>query len=114
MKMLTCDLVRALFTFAAFGLAGSPLSGIAGGPGPASSAGPSLIRLPQPRLSGTASVEAALAARRSHRSFSSKPVTLEELSQVLWAAQGTTHPRGRSPGPVAYPEGPPGDRDQRG
>jgi SagB-type dehydrogenase family enzyme len=101
MKMMTCDLVRALFTFAAFGLAGSPLSGFAGDPGPAGDSGPSLIRLPQPRLSGTMSVEAARAARRSLRSFSSKPVTIEELSQLLWAAQGITHPRGFRTAPSA-------------
>jgi SagB-type dehydrogenase family enzyme len=103
MKMLTCDLVRALFpfTFAAFGLAGSPLSGFAGDPGPGGDSGPSLIRLPQPRQSGATSVEAALAARRSLRSFSNKPVTLEELSQLLWAAQGITHPRGFRTAPSA-------------
>jgi SagB-type dehydrogenase family enzyme len=101
MKMLTCDLVRVLCTFAAFGLAGTPLSGFAGDPGPARDAGPSLVRLPQPRLSGTTSVEAALAARRSLRSFSNKPVTLGELSQLLWAAQGITHPRGLRTAPSA-------------
>ena len=94
MRILASELFRALLTFAAFGLAGSSLSGFAGDRGPASAARPSLIRLPQPRLDGTTSVEAALAARRSIRSFANKPVTLEELSQLLWAAQGITDPRG--------------------
>lgn len=101
MRIPTCDLVRALFTFAAFGLAGSPLSGFAGDHGPTGAAGPSLIRLPQPRLYGTTSVEAALAARRSVRSFANRPVTFEELSQLLWAAQGITHPRGLRTAPSA-------------
>jgi len=101
MRMLACDLVRALFTFAVFGLAGSPLFGFAADRGPSRAADPSLIRLPQPRLDGTTSVEAALAARRSIRSFANKPVTLEELSQLLWAAQGITHPRGLRTAPSA-------------
>jgi SagB-type dehydrogenase family enzyme len=101
MKMPARDLVRSLFTFAAFAFAGLPLSGFAGDRGPTSAAGPSLIRLPQPRLDGTTSVEAALAARRSIRSFANKPVSLEELSQLLWAAQGITHPRGLRTAPSA-------------
>lgn len=101
MKMPACDLVRALFTFAAFGLAGSPLSGFTGDRGPTGAATPSLILLPQPRLDGTTSVEAALAARRSIRSFANRPVTFEELSQLLWAAQGITHPRGLRTAPSA-------------
>lgn len=101
MKMPACDLVRALFTFAAFGLAGSPLSGFAGDRGTTSAAGPALIQLPQPRLDSTTSVEAALAARRSIRSFANKPVALEELSQLLWAAQGITAPRGLRTAPSA-------------
>ncbi len=101
MTMPVNHLVRALFTFAAFGLAGSPLSGFSGDRGADSASNPALIRLPQPRLDGTTSVEAALAARRSLRSFADKPVTLEELSQLLWAAQGITHPRGFRTAPSA-------------
>ncbi len=36
------------------------------------------------------SVEQALATRRSVREYSSEPLTLEELGQLLWAAQGIT------------------------
>lgn len=47
-----------------------------------------LIRLPEPRAAGDISVEQALKSRRSRRSFTSRPLSLNELSQLLWAAQG--------------------------
>ena len=46
------------------------------------------VLLPFPRLRGTMSVEEALANRRSIREYTSEPLTLEEVSQLLWAAQG--------------------------
>ena len=101
MRIPVNHFVRALVTFAAVGFAGSPLSGFGGDRDPTSAANPSLILLPAPRLDGTTSVEAALAARRSTRSFTNKPVTLAELSQLLWAAQGITHPRGLRTAPSA-------------
>jgi SagB-type dehydrogenase family enzyme len=60
-----------------------------------------VVQLPQPRLTGTASVEAALAARRSSRFYSDRPLTIDDLSQLLWAAQGITHPRGLRTAPSA-------------
>ena len=57
-----------------------------------------LLKLPKPRLKGTLSVEEAIAFRRSIRDFSPTPISLEDLSQLLWAAQGVTDPEsgGRS------------------
>jgi len=52
-------------------------------------AGP-LIDLPAPRLEGAVSVEEALHGRRSIRSYSAEPLTLADVSQLLWAAYGIT------------------------
>ena len=46
------------------------------------------IILPEPDIYGKMSVEEALARRRSVRNFSSQPLSLKELAQILWAAQG--------------------------
>jgi SagB-type dehydrogenase family enzyme len=47
-----------------------------------------IINLPQPLLDGKISLERAIAVRRSVRSFSNNMLTLQELSQILWAASG--------------------------
>jgi SagB-type dehydrogenase family enzyme len=59
------------------------------------------ITLPAPRATSEVSVEQALKARRSLRSFAATPVTLAEVSQLLWAAQGVTDERGRRTAPSA-------------
>lgn len=51
--------------------------------------------LPEPRKAGKVSVEETLAARRSVRAFAASPLTDEELSQLLWAAQGITDSKRR-------------------
>ena len=51
------------------------------------------ILLPLPRLDGSVSLERSLANRRSIREYTSSPITLDELSQVLWAAYGITEVR---------------------
>ena len=48
------------------------------------------VKLPVPSLKGTLSVEEAIKRRRTVRSFADTPLTLVQLSQLLWAAQGIT------------------------
>lgn len=48
--------------------------------------------LPAPNRDGVFAVEKALAQRRSKRAFVRKPITVGQLSQLLWAAQGITDP----------------------
>ena len=46
------------------------------------------IALPKPRTEGTVSVETALHQRRSLRAPAVTPLTLTEVGQLCWAAQG--------------------------
>ena len=48
------------------------------------------ILLPQAKTSGDISLEEAILKRRSHRNFTNKPLTLDQVSQILWSAQGVT------------------------
>lgn len=50
------------------------------------------VSLPEPKLRGEVSVEEALSKRRSVREYKDTPLTLSELGQLLWAAQGITLP----------------------
>lgn len=61
----------------------------------------SVIELPQPRTKGTLALEETLAQRRSVREFSDEPVTLADLGQLLWAAQGVTSSIGQRTAPSA-------------
>ncbi len=61
----------------------------------------SVINLPAPRLTGKMSLEETLNCRESIRDFSSEPLTKEEISQLLWAAQGTTRDWGARTVPSA-------------
>lgn len=49
-----------------------------------------IIQLPEPRYEGEMSVEEAIARRRSIRYYRDEPLTLDQVSQLLWAAQGIT------------------------
>lgn len=44
----------------------------------------------QPRYTGTVSVEQAIQARRSIRNYKDNSLSLSEVSQILWSAQGKT------------------------
>lgn len=59
------------------------------------------VRLPQPRTDSTVSVERALQLRRSVRNFSASAITLNEIAQLLWSAQGITHAEGLRTAPSA-------------
>lgn len=53
-----------------------------------------IVDLPKPRLKGNVSLEEVLAARRSQRNFTEKELTLQQVGQLLWAAQGITGKKG--------------------
>jgi hypothetical protein len=59
------------------------------------------IPLPVPRTTGPLSLEEAIQARRSVREYSTEPLTIPELAQLLWAAQGITSPSGGRAAPSA-------------
>jgi len=59
------------------------------------------ISLPEPQKDSDTSIEEALWGRRSVRSYGSEAVTIEQLSQLLWSAQGITSPSGWRTAPSA-------------
>lgn len=65
-----------------------------------------VIVLPKPKLDSQVSLEESIQNRRSRRFYSDEPVTQQELSQILWAAQGETDESGHRAAPSsrsAYP-----------
>jgi SagB-type dehydrogenase family enzyme len=68
--------------------------------------GAEVIKLPPPAKKGTVSVEEALQGRRSTRRFANRALSLAQISQLLWAADGINNPQGKRTAPsgrAAYP-----------
>lgn len=59
------------------------------------------IVLTQPDLAAGKTINQALAERASSREYSAEPLSLEELSGVLWAAAGVNRPNGHLTAPSA-------------
>ncbi len=55
------------------------------------------VNLPKPKLTSDYSIEKVLNERRSVRSYEDEPLTLEEVSQLLWSAYGITYTRESMP-----------------
>ena len=46
------------------------------------------ITLPRPTLDGSVSVEKAITTRTTARAYSSDPLTIADVGQILWAGNG--------------------------
>jgi SagB-type dehydrogenase family enzyme len=72
----------------------------------AQAADETVIALPAPKTDGKVSVEKALQHRRSLRNPQETPLSLGEVGQLCWAAQGVTDDKGHRTAPsamAAYP-----------
>ncbi len=49
-----------------------------------------VVKLPDPDLNGSMSVEEAIQNRRSVREYANKSLSIKDVSQLMWAAQGIT------------------------
>ena len=56
-----------------------------------------IIQLPAPQPDSQTSVEKAITMRRSVRDYVESPLSISEISQILWAAQGFTQERKEPP-----------------
>jgi SagB-type dehydrogenase family enzyme len=59
------------------------------------------IHLPKIRETGIISITESLSQRRSIRKYTDESLTVEELSQLLWAGQGLTNSQGNRTSPSA-------------
>jgi len=59
------------------------------------------IILPAPDTAGKVTLETAISKRRSVRAYSDKKLSIEQIGQLLWAAQGITDRRGYRAAPSA-------------
>ena len=60
-----------------------------------------VVMLPKPRYESDVSLEQVLRARRSHREFLPSALSLGQVGQLLWAAQGVSSPEGGRTAPSA-------------
>lgn len=60
-----------------------------------------MVQLPRPDFDGGMTLDQALLNRRSQRNFSERPLTLDQVGRILWAAQGVTSDRGFRTAPSA-------------
>ena len=95
-------IIAAIFTLVlASGCAGvHPLPGENSTPTPRGTP-EGAITLPEPSFKSNVSVEEALQERRSVRAYAEVPLTLTDVGQILWAAQGVTDDRGYRTAPSA-------------
>ncbi|KMW48603.1 nitroreductase family protein [Ralstonia insidiosa] len=61
-------------------------------PKPTAHTAPAAIALPPPHLGGGTVLMTALAKRKSVRAFAQTPLSLQQLSELLWAADGINRP----------------------
>ena len=59
------------------------------------------VELPKPRTDGGRPLMQVLKDRKSSRAFSTRPLPMETLSDLLWAACGVNRPDGRRTAPTA-------------
>lgn len=59
------------------------------------------VELPKPRTEGGRPLMQVLKDRKSSRSFGSKPLEMQTLSDLLWAACGVNRPDGKRTAPTA-------------
>jgi SagB-type dehydrogenase family enzyme len=65
------------------------------------SSAPESVRLPPPPARGEAALEDLLRDRRSVREFTRAPLTSDQISRLLWSAQGVTSEEGERTAPSA-------------
>lgn len=94
--MLTVAMMLIAATWLLVGCAGDDAA-----PEPVGGPMSEVVQLPDPEYDGDLSLEATISARRSVREWGPEAITLDELGQLLWAAQGITAEWGGRSAPSA-------------
>lgn len=90
-KQLFFIAVTVLFAAACFADNGAAIAAVQ----------PKEIKLPQPDMKGGKPLMECLALRKSSREFSDKELSLQQVSNLLWAAFGINRPDGKHTAPTA-------------